>query len=355
MRMIAALLLIALPGFAPQAQAPEYPPVAEVREAFLKQLDRPKVAADPVIVDTKVEGAYVVEQFTIATEKKRSGKIERLPVLLVRPQRPGWKHPVVVVLHGTGGTKESQRGWLQDLAKNGIIGVAVDARYHGARAEGEKGAARYVRAITEAWKAPAEEMEHPFYYDTVWDLWRLADYLETREDVDPRRLGMIGFSMGGIETWLAASVDARWKCSVPAIGVQSFKWSLDHDRWQGRAKTIAETHDTAAKDLGEPEVNQKVCRALWSKLIPGILDQFDCPSLIRMFAGRALLIPNGEVDPNCPIEGARIAFASAEAAFKAAGCPEKLKILVAEGVGHKVTPEQQAAALDWFVTWLKKE
>jgi dienelactone hydrolase len=355
MRTLSALLLLALAAFAPQEKAPAYPPVAEVREAFLKQLDRPKVKPDPVIVDTKVEDKFTTETFTIATEKKRSGKIERLPVLLVRPVKPGWKYPAVVVLHGTGGNKESQHGLCLELAKKGIIGIAIDARYHGDRAEGEKGAARYNRAITEAWKANADEMEHPFYYDTVWDLWRLADYLETREDIDPKRLGMIGFSMGGIQTWLAASVDERWKVAVPAIGVQSFKWSLENEKWQGRAKTIAAAHEAAARDLGEPAVNQKVCRTLWSKVIPGILEQFDCPSMLRMFAGRALLIPNGDQDPNCPIEGAKLAFASAEAAYKEAGCPEKLKIMVAEGVGHKVTPEQNAAAMEWFVKWLKNK
>ena len=80
---------------------------------------------------------------------------------------------------------------------------------------------------------------------------------------------MIGFSMGGIETWLAASVDERVKVAVPAIGVQSFRWCLDNDRWQGRANTIKAAHEAAAKDLGEPAVNQKVCRALWNKVIPG--------------------------------------------------------------------------------------
>jgi dienelactone hydrolase len=239
----------------------------------------------------------------------------------VRPEKIEGRLPCVVVLHGTGGNKEGQRGWCQDLAKRGIIGVAIDARYHGDRAAGKKGAERYNEAIAAAWKAKPEEMEHPFYFDTVWDLWRLGDYLETRADVDPKRLGMIGFSMGGIQTWLAASVDERWKVAVPAIGVQSFKWSLENDQWQGRAKTIALAHETAAKDLGEPGVNQKVCRALWNKVIPGILDQFDCPSMLRMFAGRALLIPSGDQDPNCPIGGARIAIASAEAAYKAAGCP----------------------------------
>lgn len=347
------LLVLGLLTLAPRAQEPAYPPVREVRQAFLKLLDRPKVAADPIVLETRSEGGFVTEHFSIATEKKRSGQVERMPVLLVRPEAPAGKLPAVVVLHGTGGNKEGQRALCQKLASHGIFGIAIDARYHGEREAGAKGAARYNEAIAAAWRASAETMEHPFYYDTVWDLWRLADYLETRSDIDAKKLGMIGFSMGGIETWLAASVDERWAVAVPAIGVQSFRWSLDNDHWQGRANSIAEAHHAAAKDLGEPAVNQRVCRELWSKVIPGILEQFDCPSLLRLFAGRALLIPSGDQDPNCPFGGARLAFASAENAFKAAGCPEKLKIMVAEGVGHRVTPEQNSAALDWFVQWLK--
>jgi dienelactone hydrolase len=347
MRTLLALVLVAL---VPQQT---YPPASQVREAFLKQLDRPKVAFEPIVVDGGVKDGFQTYEFTFRSERKGPGTFEQVPGFLIRPEKAEGPLPAVVVLHGTGGSKEGMRGWCTDLARRGIIGVAIDARYHGARAGGKKGAARYNEAISAAWRAKPEEMEHPFYYDTVWDLWRLADYLETRADVDSKRLGMIGFSMGGIETWLAASVDERWKVAVPAIGVQSFTWSLENDRWQGRAKTIALAHDTAAKDLGEPAVNQKVCRALWSKVIPGILDQFDCPSMLRLFAGRALFIPSGDQDPNCPIEGARIAFRSAEEAFKAAGCPEKLKILVAEGVGHKVTAEQNAAALEWFQKWLK--
>jgi hypothetical protein len=104
---------------------------------------------------------------------------------------------------------------------------------------------------------------------------------------------------------------------VPAIGVQSFRWSLENDRWQNRARTIQKAHDEAARDLGEKEVNVKVCRVLWNKIIPGMLDQFDCPSMIRLLAGRPLLILNGELDGNCPLEGAKLAFASAESAYKA--------------------------------------
>ena len=76
---------------------------------------------------------------------------------------------------------------------------------------------------------------------------------------------------------------------------------------------------------------------------------------MRLFVDRPLLILNGEKDPNCPIGGARIAFASAEAAYKQAGAQDRLKIIVAEGVGHSVTTEQHAAALAWFVKWLEKK
>lgn len=337
------------------AEQPKPPPApTEVKAAFLKLLDRPKVPLDPKTrrVDTDPAGR-VSEFISIASERKADGNVERVPMLLMRPSRQAARMPAVIVLHGTGGNKEAQRQFLIELASIGIIGVSVDARYHGERSGGAGGANAYVAAITRAWKTPAgKPQEHPFYYDTCWDLWRTVDYLQTRPDIDPDRLGMIGFSMGGIQTWLAASVDDRIKVAVPAIAVQSFRWSLDHQLWQGRARTILAAHNAAAADLGEPEVNARVCRELWSKVTPGILDQFDCPSMIRLFAGRPLLIVSGELDPNCPLGGAKLAFASAEAAYRDAKASDKLKIDVAPQIGHRVTDAQRQMAIDWFEKWL---
>jgi pimeloyl-ACP methyl ester carboxylesterase len=170
--------------------------------------------------------------------------------------------------------------------------------------------------------------------------------------VDAERIGMIGFSMGGIETWLAAATDPRIRVAVPAIGVQSFRWSLEHDRWQGRARTIQHVHDEAARDLGEPEVNANVCRALWSAVTPGILDEYDGPAMLPLIAPRPLLILSGENDPNCPLEGARLAFAAAEAAYTRASAADHLKMDVAPGVGHTVTEAQRSLAYDWLDRWL---
>jgi dienelactone hydrolase len=336
------------------AQTPDYPPPDKVKAAFLKLLDRPKVPLDVQAGSvSKLEDGLVLEHLSFASEKKADGSVERVPTIVVRPEIVKGKLPAVIVLHGTGGSKDGMVGDLKKLAKRGIIGVAIDARYHGGRAGGAKGAAAYNKAITAAWKTKSgTPMEHPFYYDTCWDIWRTVDFLETRPDVNAKKLGIIGFSMGGIETWLAAAVDERLLVSVPAIGVQSFRWSLDNDKWQGRANTIKAAHQQAARDLGELAVNQRVCRELWSKIIPGILDQYDCPSMLRLFAGRPLLILNGTKDGNCPYGGAKLAIASAERAYKEAGATDRLRVSIEE-VAHTVTPAQREAALDWFERWLK--
>jgi len=109
--------------------------------------------------------------------------------------------------------------------------------------------------------------------------------------------------MGGIQTWLAAAADERVKVLVPAIAVQSFRWSLDNDRWQGRANTIRVPHEAAAQDLGEPKVNARVCRELWAKVVPASPTSSTAehdPAVRRP----ALLVLNGDQDPNCPIGGA---------------------------------------------------
>ena len=354
MRHLCFLLVLVFPAFAPAQPAKPLPP-EQAKAALLKQLDRPKVAADVSPAESKTKGGLVYSRWSFASEKKADGTTERVPVLVVSPADAKGKLPAIVVLHGTGGNKDGVASWLEEFARLGVVGVAIDARYHGDRSGGAKGATAYVEAITKAWKTPAgTPTEHPFYYDTVWDLWRLVDVLAARPDIDAGRIGMLGISMGGIQTWLAASVDDRVTVAAPLIAVQCFRWSLENDQWQGRANTIKGTHEAAAKDLGEPAVNRRVCRELWTKLIPGILDDFDCPNLLPLFASRALFISNGDRDPNCPIAGAKLAIARAEEAFARAGAKDRLEVHVGVGVAHAVTPEHHKAAVAFCVKWLSK-
>ena len=371
MSMLPFLLLLVAQD-AHKLDVPEYPPPTLVRSEFLKLLDRPRVplnprnellSAKPALNSKSYERPVPAdldptvpslgkneEVLSIASEKRVDGTMERIPILISKPAKLSGKLPVVIVLHGTGGDKAGLRDWLRALNDRGIIGVAIDGRYHGRRvnSEAEKNKA-YLDAITRAWKAkPDDPKAYPFYYDTCWDVWRTIDYLETRGDVDPKRIGLMGISKGGIETWLSGSVDERVKVAVPCISVQSFRWSLDNDQWQGRANTIAAPHKVAAKDRGESEITRETCRALWNKVIPGMLDQFDCPSMLRLFAGRSLLIVNGDEDPNCPIGGVKVAIASAEKAYKDANASDKLKVDIARKSGHTITDAQKKVILDWF-------
>src|SRR5260370_22580155 len=194
MRILSLLILILIH----QPVYGDYPPPAEVKAAFLKLLDRPRHKIEIQDLMQKPLGdGFVLETLSFFSEKETD---QRVYAYLVRPGKVDKKLPAVIVLHGTGGTGESQIGFLKELAKRGIIGVAIDARYHGKRYGAGKGTLMYTQAIIRAWKTkPGQKQEYPFYYDTCWDIWRTIDYLVTRKELDANNLGMIGLSMGGID------------------------------------------------------------------------------------------------------------------------------------------------------------
>src|SRR4051794_5314240 len=111
LRRFAVLVLVFLaPALRADQTQTAVPPPAEVKAAFLKLLDRPRLPLDPKEQDAPVEkDGLVTEHLTFASEKKADGTVERVPLLLVRPAvKPGAKLPAVLALHGTGGNKEGQ-------------------------------------------------------------------------------------------------------------------------------------------------------------------------------------------------------------------------------------------------------
>ncbi|MEN0055674.1 MAG: alpha/beta hydrolase [Mucilaginibacter sp.] len=332
------------------AQQTPYEAEDKVAADFKKLLNRPRVAARASFQTNKTD-SVIIETGYIYSEKD-----ERVPMLIYKPVTQAKAFPAVIFLHGTGGSKDSKdiKKTLYQLSKRGIIGVAIDARYHGARvAGGAHGSKEYVEAVTKAWhNTDPTSQTHPFFFDTAYDLWRVTDYLVSRPDVAADRIGMGGISMGGIETWMAASVDTRIKVVVLDIAAQSFKWSLENDKWQGRAGTIRGAHLQAAKDLGDSSLNKKNVKALWDKLLPGITGEFDCPSMIRLLAPRPLLILSTEKDQNCPLPGANIAFESARTAYASKNATDKITMDIAPNLPHTTTPQHSKMTLDWFSKWL---
>jgi dienelactone hydrolase len=322
---------------------------SDTRAAFLQLIDRPRVALKPEVSElAPVDGLRKYHLWF------NSDATERVPGYLLLPDPAKFKgrRPVVVALHGTGGTKDG--GEIANIAlkaaQAGFIGVAIDGRFHGERTKAGAGAAEYNDAIARAFKTGEG---HPFFYDTTWDVMRLIDYLGTRKDVDAARIGLTGISKGGIETYLAAAADTRIAAAVSYIGVQSFKWALDNGQWRARIATIQNGFDAAASAAGKSAGSVNFVREFYARVVPGIDARFDGPAMLAATAPRPLLVINGDSDANTPIAGVRLSVAAAKPFYDAANAGDKLQLIVQENTPHRVNPESIDAGIAWFVRWLR--
>src|SRR5436190_10730439 len=265
-----SLILMAYPcSYAQSKPDSTLPDAAAIRARFLKIIDRPRVPLDPQLRPAGTARGLTATHFTFAADAE-----ERVPGIVIRSEKSAGRRPAVIVLHGTGDSKEGMLDLASELAARGFVAVAIDGRYHGERTK-----SGYDDAILRAYKTGKE---HPFLYDTVWDVMRLIDYLETRDDIDPKRIGVIGFSKGGIETYLAAAADPRIAAAVPCIGVESFRWAAENNSWQSRIGTVQAAFDAAAKDSGVREPGGEFVHAFYERVAPGLDREFDGPAMVPL-------------------------------------------------------------------------
>jgi len=306
---------------------------------------RPRVPLAAAVEFVPNTNGLIQQKFSFATEAG-----QRVPgILLKRPDATG-RRPVVIALHGTGGSKGNMLSLCRKLATNGFVAVAIDGRYHGDRITSGKGTEQYFAAIAKAWKSGKE---HPLYYDTVWDVRRLVDYLVARDDVDPKRIGLVGISKGGIETYLAAATDQRIAVAVPLIGVQSFAWGLANGAWAGRIKTFQPAFDAVVETSGSTNADPAQVKQFYDRVLPGIYHQFDGPAMLSRIAPRPLLVINSDADPNTPLPGVLECADRARQVYRAKNASDRFVLSIQTNTGHQVKLESERAAIEWLVKWLK--
>jgi dienelactone hydrolase len=316
----------------------------EPRADFLRVIERPRVALAPQVEDMPATNGLTQFHFSFWADANN-----RVPGILLKPENSSGKRPVVIALHGTGGSAANMAALCRKLAGCGFIAVAIDGRYHGKRKTG-KGQSDYDDAIVRAYHGGGE---HPFYYDTVWDVMRLVDYLQTRDDVDASRIGLIGISKGGIETYLAAAADPRIAMAVPCIGVECFRWALDNHDWQGRIGTIQNAFDVIAKEAGVTRPDSAFVQKFYDRVVPGIYSEFDGPAMLALIAPRPLLVINSDSDNHTPLPGVMECTRAAQKAYAADRTEDRFAVIIQKNTGHQLKPESERAAIDWFVKWLK--
>jgi uncharacterized protein len=120
----------------------------------------------------------------------------RVPAYLVLPASKG-RHPAVVLLHGSGGDRRELLGLAAGLAARGIVGMTIDSPVARLQTQTLPAGLAGVRR-----RSALLEQE-------VLDLRRAVDVLLARPEVDPGRLGFLGFSAGARSGAILAGVEPR--------------------------------------------------------------------------------------------------------------------------------------------------
>src|SRR5690348_2375545 len=160
---------------------------------------------------------------------------------------------------------------------------------------------------------------------TIWDGMRALDYLLSRSEVDPTRVGLTGNSGGGTHTAYLSALDDRIQVAAPSCYITS---------WRQMLHTIG------------PQDAEQVF-PYW------IRDGLDYPDFIYAFAPKPYRILSAIRD-FFPIGGARQTFEEARRVYARVGATDKLSMFEADD-GHGYTHPRRMAGYAWFARWLKGE
>ena len=158
---------------------------------------------------------------------------------------------------------------------------------------------------------------------TIWDGMRALDYLLSRPEVDPTRVGLTGNSGGGTHTAYIAALDDRIQVAAPSCYITSWRLML--------------------QTIGPQDAEQTF--PFW------LQDGLDYPDYLYAFAPKPYLLLSAIRD-FFPIAGARETFAEAAKVYSAIGAKEKLGMFEADD-GHGYNKTRRLAAFEWFSRWLK--
>lgn len=224
--LLAALLLV----FTPYAQA-QTTVAEELETETIEQLGSDASQALMRVYDYD---ATIPLEARIVEKQERDGLAREkivfrgvqgflVPGYLQYPTEREAPSPCVLLLHGWSGSKES---WWADnnyisggnvrrgLLDAGYAILALDAQCHGDRiAQNDFAPVNHYRAEGENPRKGYFTQEE-IYIQTTRDYRRALDFLETRSDIDAERIGMLGYSMGGTQTYLLTGVEPRVQVSV---------------------------------------------------------------------------------------------------------------------------------------------
>ena len=151
----------------------------------------------------------VIEKWVFTSEPG-----SRVPAVLYRPKQPSGRMPAIVLTFGHGGSKSQwQYNYAGQLyARMGLACLALDPLGEEERhCEGRLGTrAHDPKPVSDR----ADKAGRLIMGKLVFDTMRGIDLLLERDDVDPRRIGVAGNSLGGAKAGWLAAVEPRIKMAI---------------------------------------------------------------------------------------------------------------------------------------------
>jgi hypothetical protein len=168
----------------------------------------------------------------------------------------------------------------------------------------------------------------------LWNGIRALDYLESRKEVDPKRLAVTGRSGGGATSWWVGAADERVKCVIPVAGIADLQ-----------SHVVEGVADRYRKGVisGHCDCMYFVNTYRW-----------DFATVAALCAPRPLMLGNSDVDDIFPVPGYRRLYDKARRVYDLYGASEKFVLLETAGP-HKDTPELRRGAFAWLNRWLKDD
>lgn len=286
---------------------------------------------DPEVIEIVDGGSYWREKVIFNSEPDMAVVAY---VLVPKDIQDGETRPAILACHGHGNGKddivgldhgemrrrnkisETNYDYAHVLAKRGYVVVAPDWRRWGERHLGGDVAPRdpcnvfFIKGML---------MGLNLLTLNIWDAIRSIDYLQSRPEVDPDRIGCVGLSYGGTMALYTSAMDKRVKCAVISGYLNSFEdYAIGLSNFCGAQTPV------------------------------GLLKYGEMSDIGCLVAPRPLLIESGRADSGFPIKSSRKAAEKVKRAYQVAEVPDRFEVDEFEG-GHRWSGRK---AYDWLNNWL---
>ena len=229
-----------------------------------------------------------------------------VPAIVVRPLITAGRLPALVVPPGFGGSSkelvEYYKTFVYHMVYKGYIVIFYDDPLFGQRNAPKAGF--YASSAASGFQGMGVQ---------VFDALRALDYMLTRSDVDPGRIGIAGLCQGSEQTWLAAALDDRFQIAVPVCGTTTY---ADWANMPGLTGVNLSSAD--------PYVNN-------------VLKYTDWPEIAACIAPRPVYIASNSGDNWWPEAGYNKVVSTLETIYQLYGKPERFEHL-RDLRSHSMTP-----------------